>query len=179
VKTPEYSLGIIRTAVQKHDWETFSKHVDSEQVAASAFDGLVGYAMDKETDATVKAFAGGFMVLLKPAAVKGISDAMKKYVETGEVKEDNKKDNAATDLNKQADVGNMEFKGIAYTKKKDNLATVGIKVYDKELAKEFVIDVKMRELPDGKWQAIGLPNLKDYLAEEEKTRVDKGLPANT
>jgi hypothetical protein len=30
VKTPQYSLGLIGTAVQKHDFAAFEKHVDME-----------------------------------------------------------------------------------------------------------------------------------------------------
>lgn len=171
-KTPQYSLGIVRTAVEKHDWETFSKHVDTDQVASNAFDGLVGYAMDKETDSMAKAFAGGFMALLKPAVVKELTDSMKVYVQTGHAKGEGNGQgtSAAASIDKQANVSNMEFKGIAYTKKDNNLATVGVKLFDKELGKEVILDLKMRELPDGTWQVIQISNLKDYLAEVEKSK---------
>jgi hypothetical protein len=170
VKTPQYSLNIIRTAVDKHDWETFSKHVDTEQVVTSAFDGFVGYAMDKESDDTVKAFAGGFIAIMKPSVVKEMTNSIKKYVETGNKKSDENGSSTMAGLDEQADVNNVEFKGIAYSNKNNNLATVGIKIYDKELKQEFVIDLKMRELSDGTWQVIEVPNFKEYLADVEKAK---------
>ena len=34
VKTPQYSLGLIGSAVQKHDFAAFEKHVDMETLTA-------------------------------------------------------------------------------------------------------------------------------------------------
>ena len=41
VKTPQYSLGLIGTAVQKHDFAAFEKHVDMETLYSSAYDDVV------------------------------------------------------------------------------------------------------------------------------------------
>lgn len=41
VKTPQYSLGLIGSAVQKHDFAAFEKHVDMETLYSSAYDDVV------------------------------------------------------------------------------------------------------------------------------------------
>lgn len=46
IKTPAYSLNIIRESVEKHDVATFEKHVDMDTLYTKAFDdGIV--AVDK------------------------------------------------------------------------------------------------------------------------------------
>ena len=49
VKTPQYSLGLIGTAVQKHDFSAFEKHVDMETLYSSAYDVLSGL-VDQDRD---------------------------------------------------------------------------------------------------------------------------------
>jgi hypothetical protein len=177
VKTPEYSLGIIKTSIQKHDWETFSKHVDSDQLLSSAYDGFVGYALDKANDDTIKAFAGSFIVMMKPGVVKEMNNNLKRYVETGDAQGNHEsKDKAveaADNLKKQTNFDRDEYKGIAYTKKNDNIAVVGLKIYDKQLTKEFIVDLKMRELSDGTWQVIEWSNAKECLEETDKAKEEK------
>lgn len=48
VKTPQYSLGLIGTAVQKHDFTAFEKHVDMETLYSSAYDDVVAASFGSE-----------------------------------------------------------------------------------------------------------------------------------
>ena len=188
-KTPEYSIGLIKEAVQKRDLVAFQKRVDIDSLYSRAFDDLVSDQMNtnKEMDQGMKAIAMGFAQLLKPAVVNTLKDATKRYVETGSIETTDKKNAAQSsgqadkmppqlstnELNKQAGVANSDFRGISYTKKDGKTAIIGLKIFEKQIGQEFVIDLKMRELDDGTWQIAEFSNLPEYLRKIETARKEK------
>lgn len=182
-KTPEYSLGILKTAAEQHDWDTFSQHFDSNQVYNSAYEDLMAQIMDnQEMDDTVKGLATGFIQALKPTVVSALTDATRRWVETGNFENEQpqvqqgQKDQPqinAKAITKNTGLNNSEIKGVEYTKRDGKIAAVGIKVYDKDLGKDFVIDIKMSELDDRTWKVIGVSNLKDYLNAIKEARQAK------
>ncbi|MBP2630287.1 MAG: hypothetical protein H6Q70_915 [Firmicutes bacterium] len=181
IKTPTYSLNMIREAIQKHDLATFNKHVDTETLLSRGFDDLIASNMEKETDTAAKSFAAGFVQMLKPPIVSALNDGIKRFVETGKFEEANKADEnkdenrniSPQNIAKRTGFDKSQFKGIAYTKKDGKTAIVGINLFDKQLAKEFVLDIKMRELDDGTWQIAELSNLKEYIQAIEKAQKAK------
>ena len=181
-KTPAYSLQLIRTAVKEHDWENFNAHVDLDSVYSSAFDAFVdaGMETDKDMDESVKNMAKGFIQMVKPALVSAMKDGTKRYVETGsfdngQQNKDDKKQQANVDgIKDRANIEKSSFKGVAYTKKDDNgIATVGLTISDKDLGKDFTLDIKMRQLKDDTWQVIEISNLKEYLKAVEQAQKEK------
>lgn len=50
VKTPQYTLGFIGTAVQKHDFAAFEKHVDMESLYGNAYDDVVAASFGSKAD---------------------------------------------------------------------------------------------------------------------------------
>jgi hypothetical protein len=183
-KTPTYSLNLIRESVEKHDWETFNAHVDTDSVLSGAFDAFLDEGMgDAKNDDSIKQMVNGFAKLVKPAIVSALKDDIKKFVETGTVGTKNQESGSSdkqdakvnTDgIKKSADWDGMKFKGVAYTKKADNgIATVGVTLTDAQLGQDFTLNIDMRQLQDGTWQVIELSNLKDYLKAIEKAKKDK------
>jgi len=188
-KTPTYSFELIRESMEKHDWETFNAHVDTDSVLSSGFDALFEASMsNNEIDENTKKMASGFAKMLKPTIILALKDDIKKFIETGSAGSDvqgdttkNKKNkNASVEgLKKSTDLKDTKFKGIAYTKKADKgIATVGIILTDNDLGKDFTLDIKMRQLKDGTWQIIELSNLKEYIKEVEQARNAKAAELN-
>lgn len=181
IKTPTYSLNMIREAIQKHDLATFNKHVDTETLLSRGFDDLIASNMEKDTDPAAKSFAAGFVQMLKPTIISALNDGIKRFVETGKFEESNKADEnkveskniSPQDITKRTGFDKSQFKGIAYTKKDGKTAIVGINLFDKQLSKDFVLDIKMRELDDGTWQIAELSNLKEYIQAIEKAKKAK------
>ncbi len=62
IKTPTYSLGLVREAVQKHDIEMFEKHVDLDTLYTKGFDEAI-VAVNKIQGGTVLSnpLAAGFI----------------------------------------------------------------------------------------------------------------------
>ena len=77
------------------------------------------------------------------------------------------------EMSQKTGITASEFKGIAYTKKEGKIATIGIKIYEKQVEKDMVIDLKMNELGDGTWRLSEISNLKDYMSKLETYRTEK------
>ena len=183
-RTPTYTFDLIKTSVEKHDWDTFSKHVDTKNLISTSYDAIVESAVeaDEDTDEDIKGMASGFAKLLKPAIVDALNDDVEQWVKTGEVKSSDKKagskdeqnaQNAADNMTKETGFDKSSFKGVSYTKDNGDFSLVGITISDSQLGKDFTLELKMRQLDDGTWQILEISNLKDYLLELDKARKDK------
>ncbi|WP_196607172.1 DUF2939 domain-containing protein [Pectinatus frisingensis] len=178
-KTPTYSLNLIRESVKNHDWDTFQKHVDVDSIASSAIDDLMNNEMNKDSNKNDlgNTFAAGLVNMMKPALTSAIKDEIKKSVQGTDSGSDNNKTASNNEITKNAaknlDVKDIGFSDIAYTKKENNTAVVGISLLDKQLNKTFILDVKMRQLNDGTWQVIQLSNLPEYMDKIEAAKKEK------
>lgn len=182
-KTPEYSLGIIRDAITTHNVATFQRHVDLDTLLSRAFDDVVLGGLEKEGN-DVKSMAAGFAQAFKQPTVSALKDGVKRYVESGSFEVNNQpttdaQASASTDkispkdFSKKSGLTSADYRGVAYTKKDGKIAVVGIKIWEKQVAKEFVLDVKMRELDDGTWQIAEVSNLSAYVSLLEQAREQK------
>lgn len=184
-KTPEYSLGLIKESVEKHDVAKFNKHVDLDSILSRGYDDLFSAMIesDKSMSSQGKNFLAGFAQMFKATFINGFKDNIKRYVETGSWEEKQSQDDTSKNAqsNKSPDkissstsnLKKSDFKGIAYTKKDGKVATIGLKLYDKDINKESVLDVKMRELDDGTWQVAELANLKEYILSIENEKNEQ------
>ena len=191
IKTPVYSLNIVREAVAQHDVNKFNKHVDIDSILNKGFDDAV-IAMvdsDKKTDVNTKTFAKGLAQMFKAPVIGMAKEAINRYVENGKWQEDADKE---TDNNSSktpikavgvnpdgfADkIGLKEskIKDIAYTKTDGDIAIVGIKIFDEKINKDFIAEIKMKKLNDGTWQIIEFANLKEYITtiKEAKNNIQQ------
>lgn len=188
-RTPTYTFDLIKTSVEKHDWDTFSKHVDTKNVISTSYDAFVEGAMesDEDMDEDIKGMASGFAKLLKPSIVDALNQEVEQWVKTGEKKEPEKKadskdeqkaQNAANNMTKETGFDKSKFKGVSYTKNDGDFSLVGITIEDSQLKKDFTLELKMRQLDDGTWQILEISNLKDYLLELDKARKAKLAEVN-
>lgn len=188
-RTPTYTFSLIKTSVEKHDWDTFSKHVDTENIIGTGYDAFIQSAIeaDEDMDDSMKGFVGGFAQMMKPAIVSAINEETKEWVKTGETKSEQNSNDAKNGQNAQQAADNMKksvgfdqskYKGVAYTKKEGDFSIVGVTIEDSQLGKEFTLDLKMRQLEDGTWQILSISNLKEYLDALAKARKEKLAEVN-
>ena len=134
VKTPAYSLNLIREAVEKHDLVKFERHVDTEALYNRAFDEVVQKSLS-ESGYENNQLALGIVGLMKKTVIDELVGQTKKYVETGNfevgdpnnaVKKTNQPDGKemASNINKNAGISYMQFKGIEDTQKDGKIAVV-------------------------------------------------------
>lgn len=180
VKTPDYSLGLVKTAVEKHDLQTFEQHVDLKAVYGRGIDELLKSEMG-DSDAGDNTLFAGMITLFKENMVKEMVSGTEKYVETGEF-EKAEKNKSETDNAKQETQGlrervntpNLKYDGVTNTEKNGKIAVVTIAVLDTQLDQKFNVNIKMRELDNGEWQVVEISDLVDFVDEHDKA-VQKKL----
>ena len=183
VKTPAYSLNLIREAVEKHDLVKFEKHVDTESLYNRAFDEVVQKSLSESGYANNQ-LAMGIVGMMKKTVIDELVGQTKKYVETGDFEATNPNNGAkktnqpdgkemASNINKNAGISYIQFKGIEDTNKDGKIAVVSVKIFDKKIGKDFIAKLKMRELDNGEWCLVDVANLTDYLTERENAVKEK------
>ena len=85
VKTPQYSLGLIGSAVQKHDFAAFEKHVDMETLYSSAYDDVVVASFGNERLSSP--ILAALVQNIKGVAVPILIDQTRQYVNGGAMEE--------------------------------------------------------------------------------------------
>ena len=176
VKTPAYSLGIIKTAIEKHDLPTFEQHVDLKSLYSRGVDDLMKRELGDSGDED-NTLVAGLVSAVKDKAINTMIMQTEKYVETGDFEKakQNSKDteNLAKNLSDRVNTPNLEYKDVKDTQKDGKIAIVTITLYNKQLNKNFDFQLKMRELGNGEWQVVEVANLVDFMDAEEKAMQDK------
>mgnify|MGYP007101897546 CR=1 FL=1 len=173
-KTPVYSMKLIGEAVQKHDLETFDRHVDVKHMAGRVFDDFVAKeSKDKNGSLAGNAFALGLVTALKPVAVSEMQDAI--YAEV--VKKDAPSQQKKTEIKVfdkfRSNSKFATFKDISTISKNGETAIVGVKYHNRKVDKDYTLNIKMEKLNDGKWRAKELTNLLELLDQTKKDEAEK------
>ena len=205
VKTPLYSVNLIRESVEKHDVVQFKKHVDMDTLYGKAIEDML-IAVDKieGTEIMSNPFSASIVEILKEPAVELLKgkDALngneililerndrvgKKLVATGNGQgnltnarfgeEFYYGDRFSEELKEKADAENIELKDISVIEERGNRALIAIKLYNSELGKNFILKVKMNKLVDGTWRIKEITNLVDYFLEVDKAQKEKLIEA--
>ena len=182
VKTPQYSLGLIGSAVQKHDFAAFEKHVDMETLYSSAYDDVVAASFGSERLSSP--LLSALVQNIKGIAVPILIDQTRQYVNSGTMAEADPNDadspmlqNNGTDivnsLKNKTGVNSMQYQGVEQVQKNGSTAVVTIKVFDSELDKHFLVGLDMRQLADGTWQITRINNLQTLISERDQAFQNK------
>ena len=182
VKTPQYSLGLIGTAVQKHDFSAFEKHVDMETLYSSAYDDVVVASFGRERLSSP--ILAALVQNIKGVAVPILIDQTRQYVNGGTMEEADPSDadspmlqNNGTDivnnLKNKTGVNSMQYQGVEKIQKNGSIAVVTIKVFDSELGKHFLVELAMQQLADDTWQITKINNLKTLINERDQALQNK------
>lgn len=169
IRTPIYSINIIKEAVQKHDVTTFERHVDMDTLYTKAFDDFI-VATDKieGKNSFSNPFAVGFIQMLKPpvvAALKAITIEGVKGENKDVTAKSDDADKMATNIKGRSGLDKAVFKDVSVISKEGDAAIVSIKIYNHKVDKDFNLKVKMIKLDDGKWRLKEITNLVEFMVE--------------
>lgn len=170
-KTPTYSLGIIKTAIEQHDLETFKEHVDIDTLLNNAIDDLIA----NDDDIGKNALANGVIKTFKPNMIEEFKKEIYASVEDTSINQKSSK-NTSEAVKDSPLLKKKTFIGFGNTSKDGKVATVEIKVNDEAIGDEFTFLINMREKKDGTWQVIKVSNLIEYIKkvqEKHKETVSK------
>lgn len=171
IKTPAYSINLIREAVKHRNIEAFERHVDLNSVYSKAVDDFFVVAIKKSGgNVELDSFTLGILQLLKPVVVESLKtatiDEILSNKDSGKVK--NRNDIAgdiAGKMQDSTDFDNVTIKNITQKKKTNGTAVVTLRLYNKEQNKEFDLDIFMNELENGEWRVKEISNFRDFLME--------------
>lgn len=166
IRTPAYAAGEIQQAVERHDFQLFRERVDLEKVYGYAIDDLADEAQG--SDKREHRIAAGLMKTLKNPLI----DEMIRQTEISFNKK-GEKDNsplAAVTRTMKAYVGSaaLSLTNIAEIQETNGKALASVRLHDKELNQDFIWKVEMEKDVNGRWTAVRVVNLKDYLAARKK-----------
>ena len=185
IKTPVYSLNIVREAIAKHDVNKFNKHVDVDNILAKGYDDAITAMVDsdKKIDANTKVFVKGLSKMFKAPITAMAKEGILNYVEIGKWQDEATENQEAVVPNKtgmnsdnlvdKTGLKESKFKDIAYTKIDGDIAVVGITLFDEKINKDFIAELKMKKLSDGTWQVIEFANLKEYINTVQAAKNNK------
>ena len=183
-RTPAYSMQLIQESIKEHNWEKFSRHVDTKSLSDAAFDDIIDITMEESgnLDEQTKALAAGFIKLIKPTLTSLIESSVKEYVETGEFKKDDNKDkkapqkkgNPADNLLQDTKADKLKFTGIKSTETEGTTAIATLVLRDESLNADYELKIRMLQLEDGTWKISKIDNLKEfYKATQEAEKKAK------
>lgn len=177
VKTPAYSLNLVRTAIEKHDLVQFEKHVDLQSVYDRGFDSLIQAELKKSGESD-NALLVGLVTNVKAGIVETLVSTTKAYVETGKFSKQEGQDKGSkvtndTGIVPKVNAQRITFKAVRNTEKDGKVAVVTLTIHDTQVGKDFDIRVNMRELDDGTWQIVELSNLAEFAENYDKAVQDK------
>jgi len=174
IKTPEYALHNIQSAIQSHDIEDFHKSVNLDILLPKAYDDLTAdmFKDDKALPPKTKTLFENFYILIKPMIVAGIQDDISQYVNTGIWKKNEEKGSILKgqqlgidfdELIERSNLRNIQLKQIASIIKTGKTATAEIQICEEYTKTDFTLRVRLEQETNGNWQVVYIENYKDFL----------------
>lgn len=192
IKTPQYSLNLIRDAVKAHNTEKFERHVDLDTLLNKGYDDVIAYYMKTEGKdlGGFQAIAAGAAQLVKPSVTASLKSEILKSVsgnketvsdKNGESLNKNQNNqqnqqNQQNQLNNAVDKianNNTEVKDISVIAKESEVSTVAITLFNKDLNKNFDLKLKMNKLENGEWRIKEITNLIEFLENIKAAEIAK------
>lgn len=172
VKTPIYSLGLIKESIQKKDIIQFEQHVDIGSIIDRGYDKIISFMMKQQNEvAADNPYALGFAQLMKPAVVAKFTTEAKNYIQDDFNKTD-KHEEKANDPNKD-EVRPQGIKDIKQEVIHDADAIISFVAVAKDNT-DVQVRCRMEKLANGEWRIIEIMNL-DELFQKAMEFEKKGI----
>ncbi len=172
-KTPEYAVKMIEEAIAAHDQTKFDRYVDVRKLTETVGDEFLEGVMDADRAMTEEARSAvsNFAQIFKASVSKSFETAIHEYVRTGEWGEVSPDVQLILD---KAGLYQAEFRSVeGIEKESDDKATLGLRIFQKEAAEEFVLQIRFEKGQDGIWRASELSNFRDFIAFVSKAHKEQ------
>lgn len=177
VKTPAYSLKLLRDAVQKHDVDQVEAYVDWDTLLPKAFDdSITAYGEISGEKLSDNPLAMGFVQAMKPQVVSALKQGVTTLIKGNPEKDASQAsqaDQMAYGMTKNIVHNPITVKDISTISKEGKEALVAVKLQDKKLEGEYTVKLKMAQKDDGKWRIKEINNLTDVLLTMDKLTKEK------
>jgi len=179
-KSPEYSLTLLQTAINSHDWDAVQKRMDMNTFYGQVFDDVIAPTMRPANDGFANDFFSGILQNVKTTFVSSMTEYTKAFVTKDST---DKTPTLPEQIFARKFIGIINFKNVTYKKFSNvkiqgNTSTVDITITDITLSKDFLIQVSMKKLPDETWQLVKILNVTDLLSNIKKAQAEKLVALN-
>ena len=173
IRTPEYALEQIQTAITEQDEEKFQRYVNAELLSSRAYDDLTVdlFAYDSELTPKSRSMFEKFYIIIKPQLAMGLENAALTRVSSGSW---NLPD--GTDILKGRQLGidferfiersqirNTTLVKIGKVEHMGHSATAEVEIMEDYTQTPFTLIMAMEQAEDGHWQVSYIKNYKAYL----------------
>jgi len=173
IRTPEYALEQIQTAITEHDEEKFNRYVNAELLSSRAYDDLTVdlFAYDAELTPKTRAMFEKFYILIKPQLSEGLENAALTRITGGSWNLPE-----GTDILKGRQLGidferflersqlrNTTLVKVGKVEHSGHNATADIEIIEDYTQTPFTLQLAMEQAEDGHWQVAYIKNYKAYL----------------
>ncbi len=169
--TPIYSLTLVKTAIENHDWQAFEARVDLDSVLRFAYDDAADSLIEQQLGknnllSLVKgqAFIKNATSLVKNEAIELAKSRIRRYVSGEDNSDDNFVDRSGL---KSIDFSFFDSLGfgvavVEYTVIENKVAVMGVRLYPRGFTNELVMQLEMHQ-ENGLWRLKRIKNLKELL----------------
>jgi len=173
IRTPEYALAEIQTAIAEQDSEKFNHYVNTELLSSRAYDDLTVdlFAYDSELTPKTRSMFEKFYIMIKPQLAVGLENAALNRISSG-----NWSLPEGTDILKGRQLGidferfiersqvrNTTLVKVGKIEHTGSNATAEIEIKEDYTQTTFTLILSMEQAKDGHWQVAYIRNYKDYL----------------
>lgn len=181
LKSPEYSMELLRTAAVKHNWLEVNERMDLDALYVQAFDEVIAPSLGQSSGSAVSDVMQGVLGRMRNNFVKSMLSYSKYALES-------------TDPNTVAppeqifarrfvDITHLPhcyLKSVNSSQVKDDKAMVQGTLVNKLLGEEFPVSVEMTKLPDNTWKLVKINKLPELISAmdiaQKKKLVDINKP---
>ena len=177
VKTPTYSIGLIKDAVEKHDVVSFQKRVDMDTLYSKVFDDfIIVSAKTSGQDISRDSLAFTFAQMFKPPIVNALKERTLEAVKGEDKTNTDKNTNSNIDQIRQQyedilALQQVTVKDVSVLDTKENIANIAVKIHNKKYNKDYEIHVEMHKADDGYWTVKEITNFGDFLMQIASDQV--------
>lgn len=171
--SPECAIQTVSHSIENHDVAEFHRAVNVDSVLDSGYEGFVD-SMTASVGATTPDAGEAiktFTQMLRTPLMLSLKAAIDSYVATGDL---NAKENVGVmELIERTGLNDIEIRGVKNIQINDannNEAFADLILYQKELGREFPIQVILTRGEDNQWQVTRVQNFQEYVAQITLTR---------
>jgi len=183
--TPEYAIKAVSHSIEKHDLNEFHRVVNVDSVLNSGYDGFVDgmTSFDSTMTPEAKESIRNLTQMLRAPLIISLKAAIDAYVSTGDL--NTQEHIGVAEMVQRMGLNDIEVRGVKNIQLNDanrNEAFADLVIFQKELDRDFPIQVLLTRGDDGRWQIVRVQNFKDFVAQINQVRraaIDEYLVKST
>ena len=183
--TPDYAIKAVSRSIEKHDLKEFHRVVNVDSVLNSGYDGFIDGVTSFDSSMTPEARESirNFTQMLRAPLIISLKAAIDAYVSTGNV--NTQEHIGVAEMVQRMGLNDIEVRGVKNIQRNDaneNEAFADLVIFQKELDRDFPIQVLMTRTEDGYWQIVRVQNFKDFVSQINQVRranIDEYLAKST